>query len=112
LKEKLQTMNIRFSMNSSEENQRSSLSLLRHLLDRFEKTVGFNRFKTIELELFEKHDEEIKSSKMAVIKISSDKEVFIDQSLSKTWHDAMLNAFDFVVLQIESVVVKPEIKLA
>ena len=99
-------MTIKFSMNCSETDQRSSLSLLRNLLDRLEKTVGCDRFKLIELELYEKNVEDAKNCKMAFVKITSDNDTFIGNSASKTWFDAMLNALDFVQQKIETTMLK------
>jgi hypothetical protein len=100
-------MTIKFSMNCSETDQRSSLSLLRNLLDRLEKSVGCERFNHVELELYEKYEYEPKNSKMACVKITSDNDTFIGVSVSKTWFDAMLNALDFVQQKIESAMLKP-----
>lgn len=108
---KLATMTINFSMNCSDNNQRTSLSLLRNLLDRLEKSVGANRFKHVELELYEKYEDAANNGKMAVVKISSDDESFMGDSLSKTWYDAMLNAFDFVQQKIEAAVEKPVVAI-
>ncbi len=100
-------MTIHFSMNCTDLNQQGCLSLLRNLLDKLEKTVGSNHFKSVELELDERYADAANSSKMASIKISSDTETFADQSVSKNWQDAMLNAFDFVQKKIELALVKP-----
>ncbi|MBC7651865.1 MAG: hypothetical protein H7101_08955 [Deinococcales bacterium] len=105
-------MTITFSMNCSENDQRGSLSLLRNLLDRLEKSVGCNRFNLVELKLYEKFDDEAKNGKIAYVKISSDNDTFIGMSVSKTWFDAMLNAFDFVQQKIETAMLKPEVAFA
>ena len=100
-------MTINFSMNCAESDQRASLSLLRNLLDRLEKSVGTDHCKNVELELYEKYEDAANNGKMAVVRISSEKQVFVGDSLSKTWCDAMLNAFDFVQQKIEAAMIKP-----
>ncbi len=100
-------MTINFSMNCAESDQRSSLSLLRNLLDRLEKSVGTDHCKHVELELYEKYEDSANNGKMAVVRISSEKQVFVGDSLSKTWYDAMLDAFDFVQQKIEAAMIKP-----
>ena len=101
-------MTIKFSMNCSDTDQRSSLSLLRSFLDRLEKSVGCNHFNQIELELYEKFEDQAQNCKRAFVKISSDNETIIGNSASKTWFDAMLNALDFVQQKIEFRTTKSE----
>ncbi len=101
-------MTIKFSMNCSETDQRSSLSLLRSFLDRLEKSVGCNYFNQIELEFNEKFDDEAHNCKRAFVRISSDNETFIGNASSKTWFDAMLNALDVVQQKIEFTMLKSE----
>ena len=108
---KLTIMTINFSMNCSDANQRTGLSLLRNLLDKLEKSVGSNHFNQVELSLYEKYEDAAKNGKMAVVKISSDDECFMGDSLSKNWYDAMLNAFDFVQQKIEAKIAKPIIAI-
>lgn len=93
-------------MHCPEIDQRSSLSLLRNLLDRLEKSVGCHCIKNVELELYEKQDDEAKINKMALVTISSENATFIGNSVSKTWFDAMVNAFDFVQQKIEITTLK------
>lgn len=99
-------MTIKFSMHCPEIDQRSSLSLLRNLLDRLEKSVSCHCIKDVELELYEKHDGEAKMSKIALVKISSENATYIGNAVSKTWFDAMVNAFDFVQQKIENTTLK------